>query len=60
MSGAMVRTIPAFLVGSFLRRRGARCGPAALYEYEYKVENGELMVKGGILPTLANPGLNQA
>jgi menaquinol-cytochrome c reductase iron-sulfur subunit len=29
--------------------------PRALYEYEYKVENGELMVKGGVLPTLANP-----
>src|SRR5260370_17966669 len=29
--------------------------PRALYEYEYKVENGELMVKGGVLPTLATP-----
>jgi menaquinol-cytochrome c reductase iron-sulfur subunit len=30
--------------------------PRALYEYEYKVEKGELMIKGGVLPTLANPG----
>jgi len=30
--------------------------PRALYKYEYKVENGNLMVKGGVLPTLANPG----
>jgi menaquinol-cytochrome c reductase iron-sulfur subunit len=29
--------------------------PRGLYEYEYKVENGNLMVKGGVLPTLANP-----
>ncbi len=28
--------------------------PRGLYEYEYKVESGELFVKGGILPTLAN------
>jgi Rieske Fe-S protein len=33
----------------------ARPPPRALYEYEYKVENGELMIKGGVLPTLANP-----
>lgn len=30
--------------------------PRALYEYQYKVQNGELMVLGGVLPTLANPG----
>jgi nitrite reductase/ring-hydroxylating ferredoxin subunit len=27
--------------------------PRGLYEYEYKVENGELMVRGGRLPTLS-------
>ena len=30
--------------------------PRALYEYEYKLEKGELMIRGGVLPTLANPG----
>jgi Rieske Fe-S protein len=30
--------------------------PRALYEYEYKIEKGELLIKGGVLPTLANPG----
>jgi menaquinol-cytochrome c reductase iron-sulfur subunit len=29
--------------------------PRALYQYEYKVEKGELMIKGGVLPNLANP-----
>ncbi|MGC1479122.1 MAG: Rieske 2Fe-2S domain-containing protein [Chthoniobacterales bacterium] len=29
--------------------------PRGLYEYEYKVDSGTLYVKGGILPTLANP-----
>jgi menaquinol-cytochrome c reductase iron-sulfur subunit len=29
--------------------------PRGLYTYEYKVENGELMIKGGVLPNLANP-----
>ncbi|GAB4168827.1 MAG: hypothetical protein Fur0032_07160 [Terrimicrobiaceae bacterium] len=29
--------------------------PRGLYTYEYKVENGHLMIKGGVLPTLANP-----
>src|SRR5262245_28265181 len=32
--------------------------PRGLYEYAYKVEKGELKVKGGVLPTLANPGVN--
>ena len=27
--------------------------PRGLYEYEYKVENGELLVRGGRLPTLS-------
>lgn len=29
--------------------------PRGLYTYEYKIENGELIVKGGLLPTLSNP-----
>src|SRR5579862_6010461 len=29
--------------------------PRGLFEYHYKVENGELFVKGGEMPTLANP-----
>ncbi len=28
--------------------------PRGLYEYEYKVENNELLIKGGVLPTLAD------
>ena len=29
--------------------------PRGLYEYDYKVENGKLLVKGGQLPTLSQP-----
>ena len=29
--------------------------PRALFQYDYKVENGELWIKGGEMPTLANP-----
>ncbi|MBV8569152.1 MAG: Rieske 2Fe-2S domain-containing protein [Acidobacteriaceae bacterium] len=29
--------------------------PRGLFQYDYKVENGELWVKGGEMPTLANP-----
>jgi len=29
--------------------------PRGLFEYEYKVENGALWIKGGEMPTLANP-----
>lgn len=29
--------------------------PRGLYEYEYKIENGQLLVKGGQLPTLSQP-----
>ena len=29
--------------------------PRGLFEYDYKVQNGELWVKGGEMPTLANP-----
>ena len=29
--------------------------PRGLFEYQYKVERGQLMVKGGILPTLSEP-----
>ncbi len=29
--------------------------PRGLFEYHYKVENGEVFVKGGEMPTLANP-----
>ena len=29
--------------------------PRGLYQYKYKVENGQLWVRGGVLPTLAEP-----
>ncbi len=29
--------------------------PRGLYEYQYKVDQGQLLVKGGILPTLSEP-----
>jgi quinol---cytochrome c reductase iron-sulfur subunit, bacillus type len=29
--------------------------PRGLYEYQYKVEGGQLLVRGGILPTLSEP-----
>jgi menaquinol-cytochrome c reductase iron-sulfur subunit len=29
--------------------------PRGLYEYEYKIENNDLLVKGGFIPTLARP-----
>jgi quinol---cytochrome c reductase iron-sulfur subunit, bacillus type len=29
--------------------------PRGLYQYKYKIENGQLWVRGGILPTLAEP-----
>jgi Rieske Fe-S protein len=29
--------------------------PRSLYKYEYKIENGELQIKGGYLPTIARP-----
>ena len=29
--------------------------PRGLYEYQYKIENNQLLVKGGQLPTLAQP-----
>ncbi len=29
--------------------------PRGLYEYDHKIQNGELFVKGGEMPTLANP-----
>jgi menaquinol-cytochrome c reductase iron-sulfur subunit len=35
--------------------RAAGPPPRGLYVYEHKVENGELKIKGGLLPTLANP-----
>lgn len=35
--------------------RAAGPPPRGLFEYDYKVENGELWVKGGEMPTLANP-----
>jgi Rieske Fe-S protein len=35
--------------------RAAGPPPRDLYQYDYKVENGELLVKGGEMPTLANP-----
>lgn len=41
--------------GGAFYQDGARASgppPRGLYEYEYKVENGKLMVRGGRLPTL--------
>jgi len=29
--------------------------PRGLFEYDYKVENGQLWIRGGEMPTLANP-----
>jgi Rieske Fe-S protein len=29
--------------------------PRGLFEYQYKVENGQLWIKGGEMPTLSNP-----
>ncbi len=29
--------------------------PRGLFEYTYKIENGQLWIKGGQMPTLANP-----
>ncbi len=35
--------------------RAAGPPPRGLYQYDYKVENGKLWVKGGEMPTLSNP-----
>jgi menaquinol-cytochrome c reductase iron-sulfur subunit len=35
--------------------RAAGPPPRGLFQYDYKVENGALWVKGGEMPTLANP-----
>jgi Rieske Fe-S protein len=35
--------------------RAAGPPPRGLFEYEHKIENGELVVKGGFIPTLARP-----
>jgi menaquinol-cytochrome c reductase iron-sulfur subunit len=35
--------------------RAAGPPPRGLFEYEYKIENGKLMVRGGQLPTLSEP-----
>jgi menaquinol-cytochrome c reductase iron-sulfur subunit len=35
--------------------RAAGPPPRGLFEYQYKVEKGELWVKGGQMPTLSNP-----
>ena len=35
--------------------RAAGPPPRGLFTYDYKVENGELWVKGGEMPTLSNP-----
>ncbi|MDQ2776435.1 MAG: ubiquinol-cytochrome c reductase iron-sulfur subunit [Acidobacteriota bacterium] len=35
--------------------RAAGPPPRGLFEYDYKVEKGELWVKGGEMPTLSNP-----
>ena len=36
--------------------RAAGPPPRGLYEYEYKIEKGDLAIKAGVLPTLADPG----
>ncbi len=43
--------------GAFYADGGYAAGPPprGLYVYENKVENGELKIKAGVLPTLANP-----
>jgi menaquinol-cytochrome c reductase iron-sulfur subunit len=43
--------------GAFYADGGYAAGPPprGLYVYEHKVEKGELKVKAGVLPTLANP-----
>jgi menaquinol-cytochrome c reductase iron-sulfur subunit len=43
--------------GAYYEDGGRAAGPPprGLYQYDYKVENGELLVKGGEMPTLANP-----
>lgn len=35
--------------------RAAGPPPRGLFEYEHKIENGELLVRGGRLPTLSEP-----
>jgi Rieske Fe-S protein len=35
--------------------RAAGPPPRGLFQYDYKLENGELWVKGGEMPTLSNP-----
>ncbi len=35
--------------------RAAGPPPRGLFQYDYKVENGQLWVKGGEMPTLSNP-----
>jgi menaquinol-cytochrome c reductase iron-sulfur subunit len=36
--------------------RAAGPPPRGLYQYEYKIEKGDLAIKAGVLPTLADPG----
>jgi menaquinol-cytochrome c reductase iron-sulfur subunit len=36
--------------------RAAGPPPRDLYQYEYKIEKGDLAIKAGVLPTLADPG----
>ncbi len=36
--------------------RAAGPPPRGLYPYEYKIEKGDLSIKAGVLPTLADPG----
>jgi Rieske Fe-S protein len=35
--------------------RAAGPPPRGLFEYDYKVDQGKLWVKGGEMPTLSNP-----
>jgi menaquinol-cytochrome c reductase iron-sulfur subunit len=43
--------------GVFYANGGYAAGPPprGLYVYEHKIENGELKIRAGLLPTLANP-----
>jgi Rieske Fe-S protein len=43
--------------GAYYEDGGRAAGPPprGLFQYDYKVEKGQLWVKGGEMPTLSNP-----
>src|SRR6266571_1728786 len=61
VSGALVSGVAPVHVSvsrrRFLRRRlpRIRAAAAGLYEYKYKIEDGQLWIHGGQLPTLNQP-----